>query len=302
MFIELTDHLRCPADHDESYLVLLPDRMEGRSVRDGPPGLPGVRPDLSARLTGVAGSRRRSSDATGDRPLLDARGARPRSWVSAGPEDIWCWWDVPALAGAQVAELNPGVALVAVNPPTGDRGRAAASACSAAGALPLKSRSMRGVVLGAPYGGDPRWVAEAVRVVLPGLRVVGEGAVPAVRGSTSWRRRAGLGGDTAPLKRAAGHASAYSASIAARWCCSTTRRLHLQRRRQLARLDGEILGQQQQLLRHLELGQVPQRRPHLPLHLLPHLRIVAAAARGRRRAVPCAPPSPSAASSWAPPA
>ena len=48
--------------------------------------------------------------------------------------------------------------------------------------------------------------------------------------------------------------------------------LHLERRRQLARLDAEIPGQQQQLLGHLELGQVPQRRPDLPLHLRLHLR------------------------------
>jgi hypothetical protein len=33
-------------------------------------------------------------------------------------------------------------------------------------------------VLGSPFGGDPRWVSEAARVVLPGLRVVGEGQVP----------------------------------------------------------------------------------------------------------------------------
>ena len=26
MFIELTDHLRCPEDHEESFLVLLPDQ------------------------------------------------------------------------------------------------------------------------------------------------------------------------------------------------------------------------------------------------------------------------------------
>jgi hypothetical protein len=39
---------------------------------------------------------------------------------------------------------------------------------------------MRAVVLGAPYGGDPEWVAEAARVVLPGLRVVGHGEAPAV--------------------------------------------------------------------------------------------------------------------------
>ena len=46
------------------------------------------------------------------------------------------------------------------------------------GTLPLKSRSMRGVVLGSPYASDPRWVRDAARVVLPGLRVVGEGGVP----------------------------------------------------------------------------------------------------------------------------
>jgi uncharacterized protein YbaR (Trm112 family) len=40
MFIELTDHLRCPAEHEESYLVLLPDRMEARSVRSGRLGCP----------------------------------------------------------------------------------------------------------------------------------------------------------------------------------------------------------------------------------------------------------------------
>src|SRR5438128_417393 len=40
MFIELTDHLRCPADHEEQFLVLLPDRMEGRSVLSGELGCP----------------------------------------------------------------------------------------------------------------------------------------------------------------------------------------------------------------------------------------------------------------------
>jgi len=40
MFIELTDHLRCPAGHDESFLVLLPDHIEGRDVRSGQLGCP----------------------------------------------------------------------------------------------------------------------------------------------------------------------------------------------------------------------------------------------------------------------
>jgi hypothetical protein len=33
-------------------------------------------------------------------------------------------------------------------------------------------------VLGQPFGADPHWVREGARVVLPGLRVVGEGAAP----------------------------------------------------------------------------------------------------------------------------
>jgi hypothetical protein len=37
---------------------------------------------------------------------------------------------------------------------------------------------MRGVVLGRPFANDPHWVREAARVVLPGLRIVGEGNDP----------------------------------------------------------------------------------------------------------------------------
>ena len=37
---------------------------------------------------------------------------------------------------------------------------------------------MRGVVLGRGFADDPHWVSEAARVVLPGLRIVGEGKDP----------------------------------------------------------------------------------------------------------------------------
>ena len=40
MFIEVTDLLRCPAEHDEAYLVLLPEVMEGREVTAGRLGCP----------------------------------------------------------------------------------------------------------------------------------------------------------------------------------------------------------------------------------------------------------------------
>jgi hypothetical protein len=66
---------------------------------------------------------------------------------------------------------------VAINPPAGLQDSDGVSVVRG-GIIPLKSRSLRGVALGRPYGGDPAWVREGVRVVLPGLRIVGEGSQP----------------------------------------------------------------------------------------------------------------------------
>jgi hypothetical protein len=78
---------------------------------------------------------------------------------------------------SDLAERNPGVALVAVNPPAGVEDGAELSVLRSGG-LPLKTGSMRGVVLRRPFADDPHWVREAARVVLSGLRVVGEGNDP----------------------------------------------------------------------------------------------------------------------------
>ena len=83
----------------------------------------------------------------------------------------------PAAAWRAIAERVPGVGLVAVNPPLGVVDEDGISVLRGE-RLALKSRSMRAVALGAPFGGEPRWIAEAGRVVLPGLRVVGEGPDP----------------------------------------------------------------------------------------------------------------------------
>ena len=177
MFIELTDHLRCPADHDEAFLVLLPDQVEGRSVRTGTLGCPvcdrrftlreGVLDlgDAPPARSGGAEVTRLSGEALA--PLVGLSG--PGGYlVLVGP---------PAAAWRDVAALLPGVGLVAVDPPPGVADEDGISVLRG-GRLPLKAHSMRGVVLGPPYGGDPAWVAEAARVVLPGLRVVGEGVDP----------------------------------------------------------------------------------------------------------------------------
>jgi len=74
---------------------------------------------------------------------------------------------------AELAALLPGIHFVSLNGPE-DLADGPGLSRLVAPSAPLKSRSMRGVVL----GGDARrtgWQSEAARVVLPGLRVVGQG-------------------------------------------------------------------------------------------------------------------------------
>jgi uncharacterized protein YbaR (Trm112 family) len=174
MFIELTDHLRCPADHDESYLVLLPDRMDARSVREGRLGCP-VCGRTYALVNGILDLGGKMPDAP-DSTLLEPEALTALVGLS-GPGGYLVLVGTPADRWPEVSELNPGVGLVAVNPGP-EIAEAPGISIIRSAMLPLKTRSMRGVVLGSPYGDDPRWIADAARVVLPGLRIAGEGVVP----------------------------------------------------------------------------------------------------------------------------
>lgn len=175
MFIELTDHLRCPADHDESFLVLLPNKMEGRSVLTGNLGCPvcGRTFELKDGVLDTGGGP--PSDANAG-TALDADALTTLVGLHGPGGYLTLVGPVAALSN-EVAQLVPGVALVAVNPPPALRDSPGLSILRG-GRLPIKSHSMRGVVLGRPFAGEPHWVAEAARVVLPGLRVVGEGEDP----------------------------------------------------------------------------------------------------------------------------
>jgi uncharacterized protein YbaR (Trm112 family) len=174
MFIELTDHLRCPADHDEQYLVLLPDRLEGRRVIEGHLGCPVCGRTFALRegVLDLGGAPPVGESAT----TLSADALTALAGVN-GPGGYLVLVGSPADQWRAVAELLPGVALVAVNPAAATRDEPGISVLRA-GRLPIKSRSMRAVVLGAVYAADEGWVGDAARVVLPGLRVVGEGETP----------------------------------------------------------------------------------------------------------------------------
>jgi len=177
MFIELTDHLRCLAGHDEAYLVLLPEQMEGRIVLAGHLGCPvcGWSTGFSEGLVdfggGIPGEERTRLTAEAVQVLLGLSG--PGGWVAL----------LGAAAGLApaVEPLLPGVGLVAVNPPAGLSATGSTSLLRGHD-LPLKASSMRGVVIGADLARQPGWTAAAVRATLPGLRIVGEGEVPELPG------------------------------------------------------------------------------------------------------------------------
>jgi hypothetical protein len=170
MFIELTDALRCTADHPESYLVLLPGVMDGRQVLSGELGCP-VCGRVVPLVDGVA-------DFGGSVPsegqtALSAEAVAAFLGISGAGGYLALVGGVTALAD-ELGRLLPDVGLALINP------RNPVSPASAAGILhggrlPLKSGSMRGVVLGGDYSSKREWVQDAVRAVLPGLRVIGEG-------------------------------------------------------------------------------------------------------------------------------
>jgi hypothetical protein len=170
MFIELTDHLRCTADHPESYLILLPGTMDGRRVISGDLGCP-----VCGRVVRLAGG---VVDFGGGVPS-DGRTALTAEAVAAflgisGPGGyVALVGGVTSLAG-ELARLFPDVGLILINPPVGVDGDSAAGVLRAA-RLPLKAASLRGIVLGADWSGLNEWAAGAAVTVLPGLRVIAEG-------------------------------------------------------------------------------------------------------------------------------
>lgn len=170
MHIELTDHLRCPREHAEAFLVLLPDRMEERRVVAGHLGCPACGwstawtdsvPDFG---DGWRGEGAPAFDASAAVAMLGIDG--PGGWV--------------ALAGnagtltTDLGSLMPGVSFVAINPPLVTL-PAANTSVILSGAWPLKTHSMRGVILGDDAA---QWAASGMLSTLPGLRTIGVGEPP----------------------------------------------------------------------------------------------------------------------------
>ena len=148
--------------------------MDGRSVVTGQLGCP---------VCGRTFAIRDGIVELGDAPeptttdiRLDAEGLTALAGLH-GPGGYYALVGSLGSLAQEMLQVNPGVSLIAVNPPADVVDAPGVSVIRSA-RIPLKTRSMRGVALGRPYADDGYWVNEAARVVLPGLRIVGEGADP----------------------------------------------------------------------------------------------------------------------------
>jgi hypothetical protein len=179
MFIELTDHLRCTEPHDEQFLVLLPGVLDGRRVVSGDLGCPvcGKVVRVEEGVVDFGGG-----TAAAGPTALPAEAIATFLGLS-GPGGYVGLVGAAASAVEALAALLPGIRLILVNPAIGALDSAAASVLRA-GRLPLKSGSMRGVVVGEDLATSSQWVEDSARAVLSGLRIVVAGAASVPVGGT----------------------------------------------------------------------------------------------------------------------
>lgn len=192
MFIELVDVLRCPHRHEESWLVLGAQRMDGRDVVEGVLGCPVCR--ARYRITkGVADLRTQaaapavgSAAATSDDDAQQA--VRLAAFLNLADErgyavlmGAWTRYaaDVHALAGTR---------LLLANPHPGAAVGAGASGLLVDTRLPLAAASARALALDTEA--TPAFAAEAVQVLQSGGRVVAPTQLPVPAGVTELVRDA----------------------------------------------------------------------------------------------------------------
>lgn len=196
MHIELTEMLRCPEPHGEAFLVMSTGEMLGRMVRSGILGCPICRREYPI-IKGIVDF---SGKGKGERGTVDDDQATlplsPSPFPAVDAETLQALLDLTGPGGYVVlvgaaarhapglAGLMGGIHFVGINPPADVEELPVLSLLVSPGTIPLRQTVARGVVVGSDRL-QSDWLAEARRVVLPGRRVVIEGAdVPVPAGLT----------------------------------------------------------------------------------------------------------------------
>ena len=199
MLLELTEILRCPRDHEESFVVCVAHRTEGRQVASGVVGCPVCLAEFPIRdgeldLSEGAGAQGHGG-AGGDAVRAGATGLTADALATfldlRGPGGYLALVGGAARFAPALFALLPGVHHVVVNAPPDASRSADCSYVSSPGCIPVRASQVRAVVLGAGSAGAP-WPAEAARVLLRGLRVVIEDERASPDGISELARGAGV--------------------------------------------------------------------------------------------------------------
>ena len=195
MFIELTEILKCPRDHEESYVICGPVTMDGRDVVRGGIVCPACRAEFPI-LDRVAWF------GPPETPRTNAGSAAP-SLAALSVEALLTFLDLEGAGGYVVTvgaagRLGPAlgaalprVGVVGVNPPLDVAPSSAFSILRSPAGFPVRRRSVRAVVIGDDAARDP-WLAAALAALLPGLRVVIEDETARAEGVAELARGAGV--------------------------------------------------------------------------------------------------------------
>ena len=182
MHIELSEMLRCPARHEEGFLVLSTGEMLGRMVRSGVLGCPvcGKEYPIVRGLAHFSGGRKRDarSVASGEPTHLASRISHPADVQTlqalldlSGPGGYVLLLGSAAQHAVGLAGLMGGIHFVGVNAPDDLQELPVLSLLDCETMIPLRQTVARAAVVG-PDRMSPEWLTEARRVLLPGRRLV----------------------------------------------------------------------------------------------------------------------------------
>ena len=186
MFIELIDLLRCPVEHDETWLVAAFGKMDGRFVIEGKLGCPVCNASfpITSGVAHFAGeeTRRDFRDARPDDPDYPIRIAamldltRPGMIVVLEGGSAEVAKDLVEIAGSRVVTVN---AVQSLNEAEGVAG------VTAGNRLPLGTASIDGIVVGTDSAFS---LTEAIRVLKRAGRLVGTSSTAPVPGTRELAR------------------------------------------------------------------------------------------------------------------
>ncbi|MFQ5551607.1 MAG: hypothetical protein ACE5FJ_10270 [Gemmatimonadales bacterium] len=176
MFIELAEHIRCPADHAAAHCVVAPDVIEGRRIVAGTVGCPVCRREYhiaGGRVNCGTQDRQRGGGANAGG---DARWTADRDGVPAllgldSPGGYVVLYGGAALLASALARSMEGIHFVGVNAPSDLEESESLSLIDCRDTVPLASAFARGACVGSEPLSDRR-LAQVGGLVLAGQRLV----------------------------------------------------------------------------------------------------------------------------------